>query len=901
MEHLFLCAASRWCVMTVVRCLAALVLLAAAAHGQSDRLPGESWPLRQRVDLTVHLGDEGDSSFTFEGRTNLTVVAVRNTTQIVLHAALGISSVTAYDASGSPVSSSYEQGAFLVVTLAEQLTSGSSITLEVDFSGEIGYREDGFARYDYLENGQEKAIYATQFEPNFARSALPCYDEPAVKTFYTLSVRVPDGYTVLSNTPASSIDESPDEDGFRTFQFEETPPMSAYLLAWVVLNTSSVVSPSDPATTIWTVDSTLPQAVYSSIITPSTVSAMEQLVGVPYTLTKLDHVAIPSFIEGGMENWGLITYTQGSLLVLENYTSEATKEQSLGTIQHEVAHQWFGDLVTCDWWNALWLNEGFATYFQWIATDVVEPTWRQREVFAVTTLLQTAMTADVSGEEYPLTKNPNITADQAFMDYNIYQKGASIIWMIENVMGSDAFFKGLFNYLRNNMFSAATDDLLLRTLDYVTPDSYLPEGTYLEEVMLPWVRQGGFPFISVSRNYTDGSAIISQAPYLSDADTVWPVPITYTSRSEANFSASPPRLWLLDSELEVPAVAQPDDWLLLNLHVAGYYRVNYDEQNWALLTEQLRSDPEAIPPANRGQLLDDSASLSGAAYVLSAEAALRLHSYLSRERDYIPWRVASGTLLNMERLVGWDAPEQYNEFALSVLEHMTDELGYREVPGEDHVTRILRAIIVNLACNYGQQACLNSTYEQMERFMADPPNPDNQVDPDLRRIVYCQGVRYFGADVYNFLMDRYATTEVISEMNDILLGATCSEMVAGLRMLELTAAGGQGGFRREHLLRLLEGLLQQKQGIPTALQFLSHSAHLLTWPGEKAAVRKLVMGATLNMYEQELLDQVERVADALEDKSLHRAAQRRRDVIARGETARKEAARWLRERRWEHL
>ncbi|XP_049779122.1 aminopeptidase N-like isoform X2 [Schistocerca cancellata] len=889
--------------MRSVWCLVVLTLLVTVAHGQDDRLPGESRPSSQRVDITVYRENEGERSFTFEGQTSVTVQVVRDTPQLVLHAAVNVSSLAVRYQMGDVIGSSYEQPQdgrdFLVVSLQEQVAEGSLLVLDIGFSANIGDREPGFSRYDYQGRDGQEAVYATQFMPNYARRALPCYDEPALKARYQLNMRTKPHLYFDSNT-RNTADEYVDAEGFYGYYFEQTSPISAYQLSWVLHEMVGLVSSEDTSTVVWQVTSRSDQFGYASHMGPRSVAAMEQLVGVPYAnyyIDKMDHIAVPGYIEEGVSCLGIITYTESSVLVDDDYTSEATKERVLGIMQHEAAHQWFGGLVSPSWWNDLWLIEGFASYFQWIAAALVQPSWQLRDVFVVNTVLQAAMPADVAPGSYPLSKSPNISVEQAFEEY-FEEKGASIVWMIENIMGSEAFYRALNKYLTQNMDMDVWEDLLLAALDSESPASSLPEGGSLSSVVQPWLQQSGFPLISVSRNYSDGSAVISQAPYLSQVDAVWPVPISYTSRSEANYSATAPRLWLLDSELVVPAVAQPDDWLLLNMNVTGYYRVNYDEQNWALVTAQLLRDPLAVPAVARAQLLDDAASLAGAAQLLPAGTALQLASYLRFEYGYIPWRAVPGVLRNLELLIDEDAAENFKEFVLSLIHHMAILLRYHEQPGEDHTTRILRAVIVSIACNYGEPSCLNSMYEQLQHFMAAPGNSSNQVGPDLKRAVYCYGAQQGGEDAYNFLMDLYQTTDIVSELNDIVLGATCSQLVDGLRLLELTATGAKGGFRREHLQWLLEGLLQRRHTLPSALQFLSRGANLLSRPGEKQAARKLLRQAILEMRDDQLLEKVQQAAVALEDESLVAAAQWRRDVIANGAAARRDAARWLKGKPW---
>ncbi|XP_046994487.1 aminopeptidase N-like [Schistocerca americana] len=837
--------------MRVVWCLVALEQLVVVVHGQDDRLPGESRPSSQTVDITVYQDNEGEESFplvsgfqqqslTLQGQTSVTVEVVRDTAQLVLHAAVSISSLTVRFQGGGVIASSYEQPQdgrdFLVVSLQEQVAEGSLLVLDIVFSANIGDREPGFSRYDYQGRDGQAAVYATQFMPNYTRRALPCYDEPALKERYQLNMRLrPKTYQVTSPTlgPVTMMSKQKlDAEGFRGYYFEQTPPISAYQLSWVLHDMVGRVSSGDVSSVVWQVTSGSDQNGFASYMGPPSVEAMEQLLGVPltyYETNKMDHMGVPGYIEESMSGLGIITYTESSVLVDDDYTSEATKERVLGVIQREAAHQWFGGLVSSSWWNDLWLTESFASYFQWIAAALVSSESSQHTV-----------------SHWPLRESQrqcNMRPVLTGAALVAAARGASIVWMIENIMGSEPFYRALNKCLTQNIYMDVWEDLLLAALDSESPASSLPEGGSLSSVVQPWL-------ISVSRNYSDESAVISQAPYLSQVDAVWPVSISYISHSEANYSATPPRLWLLDSELVVPAVAQPDDWLLLNMNVTGYYRVNYDEQNWALLTAQLLQNPCLVPAVVRAQLLDDAASLAGAGQLLPAGTALQLASYLRLEYGYIPWRAVPGALRNLELFGDEDVAEDFREFVLSMIQHIAILLHYREQPGEDHTTRILRAIIVNIACNYGEPSCLSSMYEQLQHFMAAPGNSSSQVGPDLKRVVYCYGAQQGGENAYSFLMDLYQTTDIVSELNDIVLGVTCSQLVDGLR------------------------------------------------PDEKQAARKLLRQATLEMGDEQMLDKVQQAAVALEDESLVAAAQWSRDVIANGAAARRDAARWLKGKPW---
>ncbi|XP_049862778.1 aminopeptidase N-like [Schistocerca gregaria] len=885
--------------MKTVAAAAAVALLVALASSPTDaqRLPGESLPRSYKVTLAPNL-NEGENPFRFYGSTFIEVEILRDTTTLTMHADVSIVILSVILSNGTLIGASHEPlqdgSNFLVITLEEQVFAGDRLTLVLEFVGDVREGLAGFYRSSYKQDGETRWLGVTQFERTGARMAMPCYDEPAIKATWEFTFRPQQGYNVLFNTPL--INATDDEDGRRTLTFEQTPVMSAFLLAWVVSDFVGVQSPLESNTTVWTTRDTAAQAEYPSVMGPRTVRSMEQLVRVPYNhgnLTKMDHVAVPDFAAGAMENWGLITYRQGYLLALDNYTSEAAKERVLTVIQHEVSHQWFGNLVSPNWWSVLWLSEGFATFFESFGSAVVEPTWRIDEAFVVTTMLRLGIAYDEDASAPPITSEDS--------DINIYYKGGSIIRMMQNFIGTDAFYDGLHNYLLQNQFSNATDDILFAAMDAVASSSDLPSDATVSSVMLPWARQAGFPIITVTRNYSDGSAIVTQNRWLVPADpndeTTWTVPVTYTSKSEADFSAST-RLWLTDTtaRLDNVADAAADDWVIFNLNVVGFYRVQYDTDNWALLVQQLLSDHEVIPPVNRALLLDDARALVQSD-LLPLDTFLNLTSYLAQELDYIPWLEAESTLSYLSSIIDAD---EFDTLVQELVASVTNTLGYVAQPGDSHVTRVLRGIVSFLACTANQPACTEAAYSQFQRYMANPNDPANWVDPDMKSVVYCEGVRQGGDEAFRFLLQQYRNTSVISEMNEIVTAMTCRSSRAAVRhVLQMTAGGTEGSIHQRHLPILLEGALRKHHGeaVAAAIEFLVDNPKvLLSRYIDKKTIRKLLTDIIRTTCDQHLLDKVSLLATSIGNQELTSAVSSRHTSLVHCHALHHAASHWL--QRW---
>ncbi|XP_049958035.1 aminopeptidase N-like [Schistocerca serialis cubense] len=885
--------------MKTVAAAAAVALLVALASSPTvgQRLPGESLPRSYKVTLAPNL-NEGENPFRFYGSTFIEVEVLRDTTTLTMHADVSIVILSVILTNGTIIGASHEPlqdgSNFLVITLQEQVFAGDRLTLVLEFVGDVREGLDGFYRSSYEQDGDTRWLGVTQFERTGARMAMPCYDEPAIKATWEFTFRPQQGYNVLFNTPL--INATDDEDGRRTLTFEQTPVMSTFLLAWVISDFVGVQSPLESNTTVWTTRDTAAQAEYPSVMGPRTVRSMEQLVRVPYNhgnLTKMDHVAVPDFAAGAMENWGLITYRQEYLLALDNYTSEAAKEQVLTVIQHEVSHQWFGDLVSPNWWSVLWLSEGFATFFESFGSAVVEPTWRIDEAFVVSTLLGRGIAYDEDPSAPPITSEDS--------DINIYYKGGSIIRMMQHIIGTDAFYDGLHNYLLQNQFSNATDDILFAAMDAVASSSDLPSDATVSSVMLPWARQAGFPIITVTRNYSDGSAVVTQNRWLVPADpsdeTTWTVPVTYTSKSEAAFSTST-RLWLTDTSARLDNVADAatDDWVIFNLNVVGFYRVQYDTGNWALLVQQLLSDHEVIPPVNRALLLDDARALVQSD-LLPLDTLLNLTSYLAQELDYIPWLEAKSTLSYLSSIIDAD---EFDTLVQELVASVTNTLGYVAQPSDSHVTRVLRGIVSLLACTANQPACTEAAYSQFQRYMGNPNDPANWVDPDMKSVVYCEGVRQGGDEALNFLLQQYRNTSVISEMNEIVTAITCQSSHAAVRhVLQMTAGGTEGSIHQRHLPILLEGALRKhrREAVAAAIEFLVDNPKvLLSRYIDKKTIRKLLTDVIRTTCDRHLLDKVSLLATSIGNQGLASAASSRHTSLVHCHALHHAASHWL--QRW---
>lgn len=364
---------------------------------------------------------------------------------------------------------------------------------------------------------------------------------------------------------------------------------------------------------------------YAKYIGPKVLKFYEEYFDIKFPLPKMDMIAIPDFSAGAMENWGLVTYRETALLFSPNVSSSSSQHRVASVIAHELAHQWFGNLVTMKWWTDLWLNEGFATYVASLGVDFLHPEWNSFQEESVENTLG-IFKFDALKNSHPVSVPIGDPSEiSQIFDKISYEKGSSILRMMHRFLGEKTFRAGLTNYLRKHTYGNAEQDNLWESL---TEEAYkndaLPKPLTVKQVMDTWTLKTGFPLVTVNRDYKTGTADITQIRFLSDTvrarnelDVCWWVPLSYTTASELDFNNTHPKDWLAcdENEASVPKTIKDlpnaSDWVIFNIDLSGLYKVKYDEKNWNLLIEQLAGpNYDKIASSNRAQLLDDALDLA---------------------------------------------------------------------------------------------------------------------------------------------------------------------------------------------------------------------------------------------------------------------------------------------------
>ncbi|XP_076258211.1 suppressor of ER stress-induced death [Rhynchophorus ferrugineus] len=768
------------------------------------------------------------NNFTFSGEVTILINVLESCNNITLHSVeLNLRNIAVSNIKNQSVTikniETVEQKDFLVIILMDPLEKNQQYYINIEYNGVLNNMLEGFYRSSYVENNTTRWLAATQFQATDARKAFPCFDEPSMKARFQINLGRLKNMTSISNMRKLNTTEPvkglPD---YVWDSYEETVKMSTYLVAFVISDFRFIKSGEF---SIWARPSALSQAEYSLEIGPKVLKYYEQFFGIKYPLPKIDMVAIPDFSAGAMENWGLITYREPALLYQKGVSSKASQQRIAHVVSHELAHQWFGNLVTPVWWEDIWLNEGFATYVEYLGSYAVNPKWKDLDLFLISDLHQ-AFTLDALKTSHPISvkvNNPDEVGD--IFDRIAYSKGASVIRMMQHFLGEKLFQKGLNIYLKSRAYdNAAQDDLWETFTQQTVGTKVLPNNTTIKEIMDSWTLQTGYPVVTITRN-SNGDLSIRQERFLLEAarqsldKTLWWIPITILDDDDRTQA-----IWLENKRnITAEKVLKSDcKWFLGNVHQYGYYRVNYDIQNWQALVKRLQGNGHKLIPArNRAQIVDDALKLASAGY-LSYDIALNTTLYLKYEKEYVPWKAA---LTNFEFLYNmFVRSAHFDKFKTYMLSIMTDfykELTFKEIPNEDPTMVLNRMEIINLMCRLGHKECVLEAVLQFQNWRNSPnPDKENLINPDLRETVYCTAIADGGQEEWNFAWNRYLNTNVGADEEIILSALACSKEIWILsRYLEWSLTENLG-IRKHDAVRVFAAVAENPIGQDLVYRFM---------------------------------------------------------------------------------
>jgi aminopeptidase N len=631
-----------------------------------------------------------------------------------------------------------------------------AICIRVLYAGQINDKMAGFYRSQYVSHGQTKYIAVTQFEESDARRAFPCMDHPVKKATFDIILDIDPDLVAISNGVISS--ESSLANGKKRVTFEQTPKMSTYLVFFGVGEFEFTQDTIDPRVRVATLPEMKAYAKFGLEFGRKALAFSEDFYGIPYPLTKMDLIAIPDFAFGAMENWGAITFRENLLLHYSEITSKSGEERIREVIAHEIAHQWFGNLVTPSDWKYLWLNESFATYFGYGVVDHYYPQWETWQQFlyghTASALSRDALLENFA-IEIPGGEHVVINVSTAPI---IYSKGGSILRQIEGYIGSDNFQKGLQDYLKAHAYANTSSHHLWDSFEKVSNQP-------VSEMMKSWVEQAGFPLISVKKNGRRLELTQRRFTYLlNDSDQIWRVPVTiaiFSSRVQSE------RLTILMDgprrEIEIP-----DHTLAykINDRQTGFYIVDYcDPENLDALG-RLVGD-RLLVPEDRWGLQNDLFALCRSGKVSIADY-LKFLAFYENEDAFLPLISISNSLQHADLVLDESVKEKISAVVRPWFEKILENISYKPAPDEKNTTAHLREQLIWHAALCGSQKITQFARSQFAEMMQG-----QAVHPDLMKSVMQVGAFIGNEQAYEWLDRRFHSSKIEHERMNILIALGC--------------------------------------------------------------------------------------------------------------------------------
>ncbi|KAF7072283.1 hypothetical protein CFC21_077433, partial [Triticum aestivum] len=675
----------------------------------------------------------------------------------------------------------FKDDGVLVLGFAKELPLGEGL-LKMDFNGILNDQMRGFYRSKYQYKGKERNMAVTQFESVDARRCFPCWDEPAFKAKFKLTLEVPSELVALSNMPVGNATFA---GPIKTVRYLESPPMSTYLVAIVVGLFEYVEGMTTKGTRVrvYTQIGKSNQGKFALDVGVKSLNLYKDYFDTPFPLPKLDMVAIPDFAAGAMENYGLVTYREVALLFDDKSSSASSRQSVAITVAHELAHQWFGNLVTMEWWTHLWLNEGFATWVSHLAVDSFFPQWNIWTQFLDSTT--TALRLDSLEASHPIEVEIHHASevDQIF-DAISYDKGASVIRMLQSYLGAERFQKAMASYMKKYAFSNAKTEDLWAVLEKET-------GEPVKDLMTIWTKQKGYPVINAKIKGNDIE--IEQAQFLLDGSSgsgMWIVPIT----SGCGAYDTQKKFLLKLKRDKMVIGSQCGDrkkggnfWTKLNINGTGFYRVKYDDELAAALQNALESKKLSL--MDKIGTVDDLYALSIARQQTFASLLRLLYGYRG-EADYSVLSHINTVTTSIAKVSADATPAlagDIKQLLIKILLSPAEKLGWDPKKGESHLDVMLRPLLLTALVQLGHGKTINEGVRRFNIFTRD--RGTSLLPPDTRKAAYLavmQNVSSSNRSGYDALRKIYKESAEGEERLQVLgILSSCRDKGIALESLNL--------------------------------------------------------------------------------------------------------------------
>ncbi|XP_041121666.1 puromycin-sensitive aminopeptidase [Polyodon spathula] len=734
-----------------------------------ERLPTDVSPVNYGLSLKPDLVD-----FTFEGKLEATVEVMHTTNQIVMNCAdIDIITASFVPEGGEEINATgfnyQNEDEKVTLSFPSALQKGSGM-LKIDFVGELNDKMKGFYRSKYaIPSGEIRYAAVTQFEATDARRAFPCWDEPAIKATFDIALIVPKDRTALSNMNVIDRKPCPDDENLLEVKFARTPVMSTYLVAFVVGEYDYVETKSSDGVIVrvYTPIGKGEQGRFALEVAAKTLPFYKDYFNVPYPLPKIDLIAIADFAAGAMENWGLVTYRETALLIDPKNSCSSSRQWVALVVGHELAHQWFGNLVTMEWWTHLWLNEGFASWIEYLCVDHCFPEYDIWTQF-VSADYTRALDLDALDNSHPIEVNVGHPSEvDEIFDAISYSKGASVIRMLHDYIGDEDFRKGMNAYLLKFQNKNASTEDLWDCLEQCS-------GKPIAAVMNSWTKQMGFPIILVEQEQQGDDRVLklsqkkfcASGPYSGEECYNWMVPISICTSEDPTcflsaFAPSRPNPASKDGIFQMHFLFQ------INPGTVGFYRIQYSSSMLESLIPGIRD--LTLLPVDRLGLQNDLFSLARAGMISTVEVLMVMEAFVN-EPNYTVWSDLSCNLGILSTLLAnTDYHEDIQEFIRDLFTPIGQKLGWDTKPGEGHLDALLRGLVLGKLGKAGHKP----TLEEARRRFREHIDGKQVLPADLRSPVYLTVLKHGDSTTLDTMLKLHKQADMQEERNRIerVLGA----------------------------------------------------------------------------------------------------------------------------------
>ncbi|MCL5404312.1 MAG: M1 family metallopeptidase [Candidatus Marsarchaeota archaeon] len=631
-----------------------------------------------------------------------------------------------------------------IATISFKTGVSGEAKLEIKFIGINNDAMYGFYRSSYKGlRGNTEYLLSSQFEAADARAAFPCFDEPEFKATFDVSIAIPRDMTALSNMPIKREEPSGKR---KVVTFQTTPRMSTYLLYLGVGHFESISGNLGKLKiNVYATPGKKKLCPMALNYAKKFIAFYEKYFGIKYPLPKVDLIAIPDFAAGAMENWGSITFREVALLGDEKHSSIGTKQQIAETVAHELAHQWFGDLVTMKWWNDLWLNESFATFMSFKAMEAVFPEWDVEKKY-FDEVIATAFTADALKNTHPISVNVSTPEEiNEIFDEISYEKGGTFLHMLEDFATPEVFRKGLHAYLEAHAYSNATKFDLWNAISDTAKKLRTGNASHIREFADYWLDKPGYPILKTAASHE--ALHIRQSRFMlsnmsNNIKSKWPIKIKYIEEGKNEKSI------FMDSGTAELKASQKG-YVKLNYGQDYLYRVAYDMPMLKKLCEAVRS---------RSMLGTDAWGIENDLFVMARTGQIRAVSYLEFVEEYF---IGVGYPANSNIIshLGWLEAMLYDTFLYPDLVRVStkfssdivERFGWSKKQNEDPTTTMLRSSALQALGRLGYKKVEQKMVAEMAKYLKTGKKPD----PDMRSPIYYTSAWYGSSYLFGKILQLY--------------------------------------------------------------------------------------------------------------------------------------------------